>query len=458
VTAAVSMHPPSPAGQSHHGGSDGLAGLQHWRAELYACFGRRAAGLMDLVDALAGGQHVDGLAHLSLQAAYRCGWASTYEVVRNGRIDVQRLRVLLAQTRPLSAGQPVYAVDVTTWPRRAAECSPLRQWHYHPLRHTGGKPVVAAWVYSWVCQLGMIPSSWTQPVDIWPVGPHADADRIAARQVRGLLARAPATAAVPLVCLDQGYDPSRLQVDLAGVRVQLLVRVRANRCWYADPPPRRPGARGRPARHGHKLHASDPATWPQPSMVHTEHTRAYGQVRVWAWQGVHPKQRCPGRWPIVRGTLLRVQLDHTRAGIPTSGLWLWWAGTGTPDLGLLWRAYLRRFDIEHTIGFVKQQLGWTTPRLRTPAQAMRWTWLVMAAYTLLRLARPLVADVRLPWQRPQPQGRATPARARQGFPRLLPALGSPARTRKPRGTSSPGRPKGHRSTPARRHPVHTRTS
>jgi hypothetical protein len=62
----------------------------------------------------------------------------------------------------------------------------------------------------------MTPSSWTQPVDIWPVGPHADADRIAARQVRGLLARTPPSPRVPLVCLDQGYDPSRLHVDLAG--------------------------------------------------------------------------------------------------------------------------------------------------------------------------------------------------------------------------------------------------
>jgi hypothetical protein len=112
--------------------------------------------------------------------------------------------------------------------------------------------------------------------------------------------------------------------------------------------------------------------------------------------------------------------------------------------------------IEHTIGFSKQQLGWATPRLRTPAQAMRWTWLVMAAYTLLRLARPLVADVRLPWQPPQPPGRATPCRVRQGFPRLLARLGSPARARKVRGTRSPGRPKGHHSTPARRYPVRTR--
>jgi hypothetical protein len=36
------------------------------------------------------------------------------------------------------------------------------------------------------------------------------------------------------------------------------------------------------------------------------------------------------------------------------------------DLDRVWRAYLRRFDIEHTFRFAKQVLGWTTPKLRTP--------------------------------------------------------------------------------------------
>src|SRR5215218_7805311 len=43
--------------------------------------------------------------------------------------------------------------------------------------------------------------------------------------------------------------------------------------------------------------------------------------------------------------------------------------------------------IEHTIRFWKQTLHWTLPRPRTPEQADRWTWLVLAAYTQLRLAR-----------------------------------------------------------------------
>ena len=71
-------------------------------------------------------------------------------------------------------------------------------------------------------------------------------------------------------------------------------------------------------------------------------------------------------------------------------LWLWWSGPGEPDLDLCWRAYLRRFDIQHTFRFVRSALGWTTPALQTPDQADRWTWLIVAAYTQLRLARGLV--------------------------------------------------------------------
>jgi hypothetical protein len=108
--------------------------------------------------------------------------------------------------------------------------------------------------------------------------------------------------------------------------------------------------------------------------------------------------------------------------------------------------------IEHTVRFAKQTLGWTIPRPRTPEQADRWTWLVLAAYTQLRLARELACDQRLPWERPRPQPRLSPLRVRRGFPRLLVRLGSPASTPKPFGRS-PGRPRGRVSGPATRYPA-----
>jgi hypothetical protein len=77
-----------------------------------------------------------------------------------------------------------------------------------------------------------------------------------------------------------------------------------------------------------------------------------------------------------------------------------------PKLAMTGPAELVTCDqtIEHTVRFAKQTLGWTTPRPRHPEQADRWTWLVLAAHAQLRLARAVVADARLPWERPGRRG------------------------------------------------------
>jgi hypothetical protein len=182
-------------------------------------------------------------------------------------------------------------------------------------------------------------------------------------------------------------------------------------------------------------------------------------VRVRAWAGLHPKQQLhPGRGtrktrPIVRGTVVLVEVNRLPARpYPPQMLWLWWAGAGTPNLDLLWRSYVRRFDLEHTLRFLKQSLGWTTPRVRHPEQADRWTWLVVAVYTQLRLARPWVVDRRLPWERPLDPGKLTPTRVRRTLSALLPVVGTPALAPKPCGRS-PGRPAGSRSGRATRYPA-----
>jgi len=123
-----------------------------------------------------------------------------------------------------------------------------------------------------------------------------------------------------------------------------------------------------------------------------------------------------------------------------------------PDLGLIWRSYVRRFDLEHTFRFLKQSMGWTTPRVRHPEQADRWSWLVVAAYTQLRLARARVADLRLPWERRYDKARLTPVRVHRVVLSLLVELGTPAKPPKPCGRS-PGRPKGRLSGRAKRYPA-----
>ena len=393
-----------------------------------------------------------------LGAGHQRGWGSVYAALARGRIDTEQLRDLLVRFLP-DADPLVFAVDVTTWPRCDAECSPERGYYYHPSRHSAGQPIIAGWAFQWIAQLGFARDSWTAPVDARRLDPLDDTDHTAAVQVRTLLERLPAGGSVPWFVFDGGYDSAQLSLDLAEVLVAVLVRLRSDRCFYADPPPRPPGSTGRPRRHGAKFNCADPATWPVPTATLTCQDDQYGTVAVKAWTGLHPKQqRHPGHGtrgprPIVRGTILRVQVERVPAKTrPPKVLWLWWAGPGSCDLDLAWRAYVRRFDLEHTIRFCKQTLGWTTPRPRHPAQAERWTWLVLAAYAQLRLARAAAGDQRLPWEVPRPQPRLSPYRVRRGFPRLLCTVGSPAATPKPCGCS-PGRPKGRPAGPAVRYPA-----
>lgn len=84
--------------------------------------------------------------------------------------------------------------------------------------------------------------------------------------------------------------------------------------------------------------------------------------------------------------------------------------------------------------------------------------MILAAYTQLRLARALAADLRRPWEKPAPPQRLSPARVRRGFRHLRPRVTCPAGAPKP-SRAGPGRPPGRRNThPTPRYDVHTATT
>jgi hypothetical protein len=435
--------------------------LRAFRDRSYGCFGRRADALFELCDAVLTADRAPSPPHLSLAPAHRRGWSSLYAALSKGRIDAGALGELLVSHRSGNPRAPVYAVDVSPWPRCDAEASPGRGYLYHPSRHSAGQPIVAGWAYQLVAGLSFERDSWAAPVDARRVPPEQDANDVAAEQLRELVGRLPRYPEAPLFVFDAGYDPVRLQLGLEGCRAQILVRLHSGRTFYArpEPPPKRPV--GRPFRHGAKFCCQDPGTWPRPTAEHHAHSADYGGVRVRAWSGLHPKtRRAAERYgsesaAVVEGTVVLVEVERLPRGErrrKPKVLWLWWHGPQEPDLDLLWRSYCRRFDVEHFVRFLKQTLGWTTPRVRHPEQADRWTWLVLSAYAQLRLARGVVADRRLPWERPLPPQKLTPTRVWRSFVTLLPMAGTPAVAPKPRGRS-PGRPKGKLSGPAKRYPA-----
>ncbi|MGH9028747.1 MAG: NF041680 family putative transposase [Acidimicrobiales bacterium] len=437
--------------------------LVEFRGELRSAFARWGDALFELTDALlcAPGP-VSSVPSLSLEPEFSRSHGSLYKALAEGRIDTERLRRLLVAHRPASWPM-IFAVDASTFDRCDAECSPERGFYYSASKHSAGQPIVAGWHYQWICQLSWASDSWTAPLDVCRIPPSKDATTATVEQLRRLLGLLPSEGEVPLFVLDAGYDPIAIGHDLAEQRCEVCCRIRDDRVFYADAPPRpnRPySTGGRPPRHGRRWKCSDPNSWPESSASLVAADSRYGRITVTAWHGMHPRLIGRGRWkgdgapPIVKGSVIRVDVEHLPK--PTSRakktLWLWWSGSGEPDLDRCWRAYLRRFDIEHTFRFAKQSLGWTTPSLATPQQADRWSFLVAAALTELRLARGLVGDLRLPWEKPLDPMKLTPARVRRGFRRLRATLGSPASPPKSR-TPGPGRPKGTRKPPKTRYPA-----
>jgi hypothetical protein len=469
------------AGACRIGEDEALRRLAGFRAELYRCLTRRGDALSGVADAvLCSDRPVTDLARLSLVAECGRGHGGVYDGLNAGVVVTGRLRRALAGLvlPRWPDGGIRLAVDVCNWLRPDAVTSPERLYcHVHGRGKNAGQ-MIPGWPYSFVAALGPGRSSWVLPLDAVRLGPRDDPVQVTADQLREVVTRLIAAGQwrpgdpPVLIVMDAGYAPVRLAWLLGDLPVTVAARVRSDRVFYGPAPERVPGTIGRPRREGAPVRCDDPAGWAGAPLTADAHSARHGPLAVAAWPRVHQAlQRSCGGWqdwppgtefPVIEGTLIRLAITCPAPGPPApEPMWLW---ASDPDAGLdlaaaarLWQAYLRRFDIEGMFRFFKSQLGWDKPLLRSPAAADRWTWIIIACYAQLYLARDLTADIRLPWQRPQsrtPRTQVmTPGRVRAGFRGARQALGSPASAAKP-GTPGPGRPPGSKNKDkAPRHPA-----
>ena len=462
-------------GVSGEAGPVGLGDLEAFRAKFYDCLSSRADALFELTDALlCSPGPVSTLVDLSLCPEHRRGHGALYDGVSSGAIEIKGLQFAIAalQLPRGSDGRITLAVDVSPWLRPDAPTSAERLFCHVHGRGKNQAQMIPGWPYSVIAALEPGRTSWTAVLDAVRLTPDDDATTVTAAQVREVIGRLRAAGHVTdgdpdvLLVFDSGYDVTRLAFLLADLPVQLLGRLRSDRVLLFPAPP--PGRTGRPARHGTEFTFADPDSWPEPEVTTTSDTSRYGTAHTATWNRLHPRLSHRGAWadhegppPIIEGTVIRLTVDHLPGDRHPTPVWLWCSETGlTPtDVDRLWRSFLRRFDIEHTFRLFKQTLGWTTPKIRTPEAADRWTWMVIAAHTQLRLARHLAEDLRRPWERAAPPGRMTPARVRRGFPSIRGTMPLPASAPKP-SRPGPGRPPGSKNTrPSQHHTVgkHTKT-
>ncbi|WP_414990675.1 NF041680 family putative transposase [Aeromicrobium sp.] len=445
---------------------DPLDILDDFRTRVYGCMTRRPDALFELADAIAcTPSRVTDVARLSLEPEQERGHGGVYDALNAGHVDYDRFgRVLAATPVPTVTGPDgrariVLAVDVSNWLRPDAATSPDRSFCHTYARGRGRADMIPGWPYSFVVAVEPGPTSWTAVLSFRRLRPGDDATGVTAGQLRTVVENLRAAghhqAGDPdiLVVADAGYDLPRLAWLLAGLPVEVLGRVRSNRVYHrpADTPAG-PARRGRPPRHGTRLSLRDASTHDDPAMATTNDTDRYGHAAARAWTRTHPRLERRGPWaghegptPVIEGTLISLRVERLPGDRTPRPLWLWVSTPEPADPAAVdhwWSMFCRRFDIEHTFRFLKQQLGWTRARLREPAAADRWTALIVTAHTQLRLARTMARDCRLPWQRPLPAEKLTPTRVRAGFRRIHQTLTHPAKPPKT-STPGPGRPHGH---------------
>ncbi|SRR6266571_3893234 len=426
--------------------------LQAFRHGLYACLQRAADALFNTADALVSQTQGQSFAHLSLSPFFERGWSSLYEAFQDGRIASDQLEELFATFAPKpSTGEPLLlGLDSSSIARPLSLTAADRRAVHMPNLPPDCTPVTPGWQFSALMVLPETPSSWDYLLSHRRIASTQTAGQVGADQLRALIPRLGLSGDQRAIMLaDRAYGNAPFLRATHDVACDKLIRLAKNRVLYRPAPPRT-GHRGAPCKDGPRFKCDVPQTHGPPDRVWEGQDEKGHRLLVEAWEQLHFKQARD-----IEGTVIRV----TRFGAADSARdprvsWFLWVGQARAPLARVSALYKRRYSQEHGYRFHKQNLLWSRPRLRTPEQFERWTWLVAAVHNQLVLARPLVAAVRLPWEsstRP-----VTPQQVRRAMAAILVTLGTPAHPPKVRG-KSPGWPKGRVRTLAPRFRVVKKT-
>lgn len=380
------------------------------------------------------------MADLSLSPVFRRSWPSIYEALQDSRPQRNKLMRLYIQQMPREV-RPILAGDHTNWSRPDAHTLQERTIEHQATAVYGNRPITIGQGYSTLAWIPEDSGSWALPLRHERITSWENPIDKAVWQLKQVCRYLPSR---PISLWDSEYGCAPFILKTASIPADKLIRLRSNLCLWTAPPSY--SGIGRPRLHGNKFKLNDSTTWTEAiECIELEHPQL-GQLRISLWKDLHFRAS-----PYQSMQLIRVErIDQLYSWKMPSPLWLIWIGEQMPPLSEIWQLYLRRFGVDHWYRLAKQRLHWTLPKFSTPKQCERWSDLMPMITWELWLAREIVKDRPLPWQKSLTK--LTPGRVAQAMPGVLAAIGTPACFPKLRG-KSPGWPTGQERLPRTRYPI-----
>ena len=429
--------------------------LRIWMALQY-----RDDALLNLIDALTVGPRIASPSEATTSPLWGFAPSTLYSAMRGGAEDAQALeRLRRARLAWLDAqGESVIEkdarlghwevsiLDATNYPRPKAPT--LVRGFVHGA--DGMRPGHALSLLSRRVGDG----SWVLPIEVRliPVG-HAPA-AFGARQLVAHI-RGHGWSPEQVLAIDAGYTNVPTMRPMVEAGANLMGRISARRVLYLPPPPY--SGRGRPAKRGRKLKLSDARTLPDPDQTERVEEGEHGHVEISQWQDVRFRE-----WPEHPVALYRViecRADGSRRF--QRPLWLIFIGTAQAPTPCQGRSlYDHRFGIEHSLRFLKQEMGLVAGQFNggdpkgeeALARVQLWVELVATSMWQLFAIRQSAGSGQLAWPAYWRGRRLTPGAVRKVALAIFVRLGIEASTPLTRG-KSPGRVKGTRFAPRKRHRI-----
>lgn len=403
---------------------------------------QRQDALFELLDALIERPHADSAAEISLSPLFERKWSSLYKAVERGKVDEEALASLFVRQVPRE-GVQVYPLDSTMWAHRAARTLAGMVYGPSPTKALKRHSIVQGHEYSLLGWTAEARQSWTPTMTIQRVPAESSSIEVGIKQVKWLCRQRQAEGATALdvIVADGHYGNHHFFGPLRQEVCGLLVRMRRDRVLHGPPAPYK--GRGRRPKHGRRFAFKQPESWGVPDEEVELADERWGSVRLRRWNNLHDKHDADTVFSVIRAEV------HREREKPPEALWLGYKPGHTEHLlGTVWSWFDLRWPVEPSIRFRKQGLFWTLPALQQSDWCDRWTWLNQIAFWFVYLARPLVSDQRLPWQKPVVK--LTPARVKRAYPALFCTIGTPAAPPQTRG-NAPGWVKGKPRRPKERY-------